>query len=85
MKLGLSEKQGTTIYKTDDSSDLGKRQDFLLEKLVDCNIFITQTFTALRITNSRQCRIFCAPVDGSVQVERCEECLLCFGARQVLV
>ena len=57
--------------------------EFVIQKSVSCNILFLSYLSALHVVDMRRTRVFCGPIAGSLMVERCQECVFAFAARQV--
>ncbi|KAH3768108.1 tubulin-specific chaperone C [Pelomyxa schiedti] len=83
-KNGFFNLEGQTLQQI-SSCSTNCRQDFSLDNLKRCKVFVLQQYVALRIACLHNCWVFCAPVAGSIHVENCSNCVLCFAGRQIRI
>jgi len=79
---GFRSKQDETLVREaghDGSSD------FALEHLIRCHVQLLSHCTALWIRGLRNTTLFALPVNGSIYVTDCEDCVLYVGSRQLRI
>lgn len=66
-------------------TDGGEGRDICLLNLTDCVVVLMDVMRALRIDGLTRCRVYAAPIAGSVLLHRCEDCLFALPARQIRI
>eukprot|EP00938_MAST-03A_sp_MAST-3A-sp1_P003786 g3786.t1 len=62
-----------------------KGKDVTLGNLKNCTVAVCVRLGTLRLTNVRDCEIYCGPIDGSVFVNDCTNCRFVLASRQLRI
>ena len=76
---GIRDRSNETIVATDATED----DDYALERLTDCDVFVFGACRALRVYDLKRCRVYALAVSGSAHVENIVDSVFCVAARQL--
>lgn len=76
---GIRDRSNETIVATDATED----DDYALERLTDCDVFVFGACRALRAYDLKRCRVYALAVSGSAHVENIVDSVFCVAARQL--
>ena len=79
---GTRDRRGETIVIDRATND---GEDYALERLVDCDIFVLGAIRALRAYDLRRCRVYVLAIAGSALVENIVDSVVCVATRQLRV
>lgn len=82
MECSVTDKQSELVRL--DAPDVNGK-DAGLTHLEDCVVKIYGAPSTLHVSSLRNCQVFCGPVQGSVFVENCKNCLLVVACQQLRV
>ena len=60
-------------------------QDVALVELENCTVSIREPLKGLRAHKLTRCHVYCGPIDGSVFIEGCRQCVFHFPSRQIRI
>lgn len=78
---GTRDRRGETVVV----QDVREGEDYVLERLVDCDVFVLGVVRAIRAHELKRCRVYVAAVAGSAHLENVIDCVFCVAARQTRV
>ena len=78
---GTRDRRGETVV----ARDVREGEDYVLERLVDCDVFVLGAVRAIRAHELKRCRVYVAAVAGSAHLENVIDCVFCVAARQTRV
>ncbi|KAF5839280.1 tubulin binding cofactor C-domain-containing protein [Dunaliella salina] len=58
-------------------------QAFMIDECADCDLYVLDRCAAVTIDDSKNCRIFIGPTDGSIFMRNCTNVKCCFIGRQI--
>jgi len=76
---GIRDRSNETIVATDATEE----DDYALERLTDCDVFVFGACRALRAYDLTRCRVYALAVSGSAHVENIVDSVFCVAARQL--
>ena len=76
---GIRDRSNETIVATDATEE----DDYALERLTDCDVFVFGACRALRAYDLTRCRVYALAVAGSAHVENIVDSVFCVAARQL--
>ena len=76
---GIRDRSNETIVATDATEE----DDYALERLTDCDVFVFGACRALRAYDLKRCRVYALAVSGSAHVENIVDSVFCVAARQL--
>ena len=76
---GIRDRSNETIVATDATEE----DDYELERLTDCDVFVFGACRALRAYDLTRCRVYALAVSGSAHVENIVDSVFCVAARQL--
>ena len=76
---GIRDRSNGTIVATDATEE----DDYALERLTDCDVFVFGACRALRAYDLKRCRVYALAVSGSAHVENIVDSVFCVAARQL--
>lgn len=98
-KDGTSKDEAATVEDTDANDDspgtrdrknevvvvreVPEGEDYVLERLADCDVFVLGAVRALRAHDLKRCRVFIVAVAGSAHLENVADCVFCLATRQL--
>ena len=76
---GIRDRSNETIVATDATEE----DDYALERLTDCDVFVFGACRALQAYDLKRCRVYALAVSGSAHVENIVDSVFCVAARQL--
>jgi len=75
----------STLYISSEDSSAIAANDFSLENLTNCKVYIMQVLRALRMNQLTECLVVMAPVNGSIFIENCNNCTFVIASQQLRI